>query len=181
VQAGAGIRPGVVNAGVVQPAPQPGVQAGAGIRPGVVNAGVVQPAPQPGVQAGAGIRPGVVNAGVAQPAPQPGVRPGMGVGVGVGAGIRPGNANPGVAVASLTCSVSGGIMPRGAQLIVQGSGFGPDVRVEIGGQFAPVLRSTATQATVQIPNDSSGGLVSVASQGRSAQCGAIRTTGAGGR
>jgi hypothetical protein len=105
----------------------------------------------------------------------------MGVGVGVGAGIRPGNANPGVAVASLTCSVSGGIMPRGAQLIVQGSGFGPDVRVEIGGQFAPVLRSTATQATVQIPNDSSGGLVSVASQGRSAQCGAIRTTGAGGR
>jgi hypothetical protein len=131
------------------------------------------------MQPGAGIRPGVVNPGVVQPNPQPGVRPGMGVGV--GAGIRPGNANPGVAVASLTCSVPGGILPRGAQLIVQGSGFGPDVRVEIGGQFAAVMRSTATQATVQIPNDSSGGIVSVTSQGRSAQCGAIRTTGAGGR
>jgi hypothetical protein len=167
-----------VNPGVVQPvAPQPG----AGIRPGVVNPGVVQPAPQPGVLAGAGIRPGVVNAGVAQPAPQPGVRPGVGVGVGVGAGVRPGNANPGVAAASLTCSVPGGVMPRGAQLVVQGSGFGPDVRVDIGGQFAPILRSTAMQAFVQIPNDSSGGIVSVTSQGRSAQCGSIRTTGAGGR
>jgi len=129
----------------------------------------VQPV-QPGV--GAGIRPGTIQPGTVQP-----TRPGINVGTGVNVG-----GGPTVPVrAQLQCTVPGGVVPRGAQLMVQGNGFGADTRVQIGGQFAPIIRSQSTQAVVQVPNDSSGGIVAVTSGGQTVNCGSIRTTGAGGR
>jgi len=154
----------------VQPV-QP-VQPGIGVRPGTV---------QPGVGVGVGVRPGTmqpVQPGVGvQPGTVQPTRPGVNVGTGVNVG-----GGPTLPVrAQLQCTVPGGVVPRGAQLMVQGNGFGADTRVQIGGQFAPIIRSQSTQAVVQVPNDSSGGIVAVTSGGQTVNCGSIRTTGAGGR
>ncbi len=171
------VRPGVVQAGVVNPVQpvQPGTQIGVGVRPGVVQAGVVNPVQpvQPGTQLGVGVRPGTVQAGVVNP-----VRPGLNVNV--GGNVSVGN-NPALPTnVQLQCSASGAV-PRGAQLMIQGNGFGADTRVQIGGQFAPIVRTSATQAVVQVPNDSPGGVVSVTSGGQTVSCGSVRTMGAGGR
>ena len=168
-------RPGTTTV-VVQPAqPQP--------RPGTTTV-VVQPQPQPqppppfenphgGVNVNVNVRPGVVQAGVVNP-----VRPGLNVNV--GGNVSVGN-NPALPTnVQLQCSASGAV-PRGAQLMIQGNGFGADTRVQIGGQFAPIVRTSATQAVVQVPNDSPGGVVSVTSGGQTVSCGSVRTMGAGGR
>ena len=178
-------RPGTTTV-VVQPQPQPqppppfenphgGVNVNVNVRPGVVQAGVVNPVQpvQPGTQLGVGVRPGTVQAGVVNP-----VRPGLNVNV--GGNVSVGN-NPALPTnVQLQCSASGAV-PRGAQLMIQGNGFGADTRVQIGGQFAPIVRTSATQAVVQVPNDSPGGVVSVTSGGQTVSCGSVRTMGAGGR
>jgi hypothetical protein len=122
-----------------------------------------------------GVRPGVDG-----PQPQP---PPATVGVGVGVGVRPGPA-PGPAqppAAALTCRAEDSVRPRGAVLVIHGTGFSPSTTVQIGGHNAAVRQVHAGHIQVEVPRETGGGLVVVTSNGQSINCGTVRLVGGGPR
>jgi hypothetical protein len=108
----------------------------------------------------------------------------VGAGVTVGVEVRQGAAagNPTApTTAALTCRAEDSVRPRGAILVVHGTGFSPSTTVQIGGHNAAVRVVQPTVLQVEVPRDTSGGRVVVSSGGQTVDCGNVRLVGGGPR
>jgi hypothetical protein len=75
---------------------------------------------------------------------------------------------------NLRCSINTARAPQGGFITVRGNGFGSQTVVRIGAHTAAIVNRRGSELRVQVPRNTAGGMVSVTTNNRSANCGRLQ-------
>jgi hypothetical protein len=78
---------------------------------------------------------------------------------------------------TLSCTLAVQEAPRGGKIEISGKGFGTTPIVRIAGKVVRILRREESLLSVQVPDKSDGGAVTVTAQGVAAECGRLTVFG----